>query len=325
MVLGDKMALEESPLDLRNLADFIRKPAIGLHPRKLLNPGDAVFTIGSCFALNVRRALAAGGFATYPNYAGVDYDRTHEIFDQIPKREMPLHYDTFTMRQEFEAALGVWKDRERGYWPVRDALVNQLLKAEEVSQDPYRKLTYATTPQRLGELSNRVTAAVREGLETSRLIVITLGLTEVWQHNETGKYLCRPPTTGYGGGEGRATFRLSTFTENYENVKAMLNLLFTTFPDRHVVLSVSPVRLERTYSNMDVGTANIESKSILRAVAGQISREYPDQVTYYPSFEMAMGGLGALTGTGSVFESDGRHVRQDFVDRVVGTFIAQVT
>ena len=40
---------------------------IGLEPRKVLLKGEGVLTIGSCFALEVRRALAAEGFPTYPN------------------------------------------------------------------------------------------------------------------------------------------------------------------------------------------------------------------------------------------------------------------
>lgn len=316
---------DNQSIDLRILGDFIRKPAIALQPRKLLKPGDAVFTIGSCFALEVRRALVAQGFKAYPDYASVPYDRAHEIFDKIPEREMPSHYDTFSMRQEIEAALGLWPDRARGFYLMKEGGANQMLKAEVVAHDPYRKLTYASTIKRLEALSDRITAAVREGLERSSVYVITLGLTEVWRHNKTAKYFCRPPGTGYGGGMGLATFHRSTFLENYENVKAILDLLFGQFPDRHVVLSVSPVRLERTYADVDVGTANVESKSILRAVAGQISREYEGRVTYYPSYEMALAGLGTLTGTGSVFKENGRHVREDFVSMVTKSFIAHMT
>ncbi|MGE3336045.1 MAG: GSCFA domain-containing protein [Rhodospirillaceae bacterium] len=312
--------------DLTYFPNFFRSPQIAVTPKKLLDPGDAVFTIGSCFALEVRRALKAAGFATYPDYAAVAYDRAAEIFDKIPEREMPAHYDTFTMRQEIEAALGVWTDREAGFLEVRNAPVNDMLKAPTAVQDPFRKLTYATTAARLRDLSARIDQVVREGLERARLFVITLGLTETWQDNKTGKYICRPPGAGYGGGDAStATFRASTFQQNYDNTKAMIDLLLSRFPGKHIVLSVSPVRLEKTFRAMDVGTANVESKSILRAVAGQISDEYRQSVTYYPSYEMALGQLGALTGTKGVFEDDGRHVRRDFVNAVTQTFVKLIT
>lgn len=318
------MADQQQP-DWRFWSDFFANPNIVIRQQKVLRPDDAVFTIGSCFALEIRRALAEQGFTTYPDYAAVPYERGQEIFDKIPPRIMPAHYDTFTMRQEIETALGAWPDRARGYWTVRDAPVNEMLKTPEVTQDPYRKLTYATTPERLAGLADRITAIVREGLDRARVVVITLGLTEVWQHTETGKYICRPPDTGYGGGHGLAKFKLSTFMENYENMRALLDLLFATYPDKHVILSVSPVRLEATYSKVDVGTANLESKSILRAVAGQIARDYPEQVTYYPSFEMAMAGVGSMTGTGYVFEADGRHVQPSFIDMVTKAFLKRLT
>ena len=87
------------------------------------------------------------------------------------------------------------------------------------------------------------------------------------------------------------------------------------------MISVSPVRLGMTYADVDVATANTESKAILRAVAGQICREYSENVLYFPSYEMALFGIGALTGTGSVFESDGRHIRSEFVEMATSAFI----
>lgn len=69
-----------------------------------------------------------------------------------------------------------------------------------------------------------------------------------------------------------------------------------------------------TYSDADVGTANLESKSILRAVAGQIAREF-ENVTYFPSYEMAP------IMPWPVFQEDKRHVLPEFADRVVGAFM----
>jgi len=234
---------------------------------------------------------------------------------------MPAHYDTFTMRQEFEAAFGIWNDREAGYWQVSGRPANNLLQAETVYQDPFRKAVFAHTRERLVALSNRITDVVREGIDRSNVIVLTLGLTEVWQHKETGRYICRPPNAGYGGGKGLANFNASKFLENYENVKAILDLLFARHPDKHVVISVSPVRLEATFRPLDIGTANLESKSILRAVAGQIASEYPERVLYFPSYEIAMLELGATAGTTTVFEEDGRHVQPAFVQRIIEAFV----
>src|SRR5262249_37413314 len=163
---------------------------------------------------------------------------------------------------------------------------NEMLRAAEVWQDPTRKLVYGRTREDLKELSDRIDAIVRDGIAQSDVIVLTLGLTEVWQHTITGHYLCMPPGAGYGGAAGLGRFQQSSFVENYQNLRSILDALFNRYPEKQVVLSVSPVHLLATGSDMDVGSASTESKSILRAVAGQIAREY-ENVTYFPSYEMA--------------------------------------
>ena len=313
--LVNATAAETGGYDPRFWGQFNRVRRLQAPARKLLASDSKIFTMGSCFAMQIRRAMSQRGLSVYPDYAAVAYDRTREVFDKIPEREALQHYDTFTMRQEFEAALGDWPDRAAGYWPVRDAAVNTMLQAPEVYQDPYRKLVYAATRDGLAILADRITGVIRDGLAASNLVVLTLGLTEVWRHKVTGKYLCRPPGTGYGGGFGLADFQQSTFEQNYDNVRATLDLLLAQYPDKQVVISVSPIALEATFSAYDVGTANTESKAVLRAVAGQICREYAANVTYFPSYEMAtILGLDA-------FDDDGRHVRQAFADQVVTSFV----
>jgi hypothetical protein len=299
-----------APLNMKAWSDFSRQPGLIATQRKLLHGDTRIFTMGSCFALEIRRAMARRGFAVFPRYLDVQFDPTQQIFDMIPKREAVAHYDTFVIRQEFEAALGVWTDRDAGAWEVRG--IPGL--GEVAYQEPTRKLIYARTRDGLKDLNDKIDAIVRDGIIASELIVITLGLTEVWRHDKTGRYLCRPPGSGNGGGSGLATFRQSTFVENYLNVKATLDLLFSRFPDKQVVLTVSPVPLAMTYSDSDIGTANLESKSILRAVAGQICREYAARVTYFPSYEMA------TILPWPVFQEDKRHVLPEFADRVVTAF-----
>ena len=74
------------------------------------------------------------------------------------------------------------------------------------------------------------------------------------------------------------------------------------------MLTVSPVTLEATATDNDVVVANLESKSLLRAVAGQVSREF-DNVHYFPSYELAMYY--------DIFEEDGRHVTREAVARII--------
>jgi hypothetical protein len=282
--------------------------------KKLLGPESKIFTMGSCFALEVRNALTRRGLAVYPDYARIPYDPTTQILDKIPLRSSLAHFDTFVMRQEFERAFGLWTDREASFCTVVNGHANNVLQAAVAWQDPTRKLVYATTPELLKQLSDAIDDALREGIAEADVLVLTLGLTEVWHHKVTGRYLCMPPGAGYGGAEDLGIFELSSYEQNYANVCAILDMVKERYPEKQVVISVSPIHLERTYAPTDIGTASMESKSILRAVAGAISRAYP-HVTYFPAYEMAHFWRVP------VFLEDGRHVRRDFAERVVSGFI----
>ena len=114
--------------------------------------------------------------------------------------------------------------------------------------------------------------------------------------------------------DGLARFRASKFVQNYENVKAIIELIGHHYPKKRFILSVSPVPLGLTQRGMDIYSANMESKSILRGVAGQICEEFP-KVKYFPSFEIASSQFWP------VFQEDRRHILPEFADRAVAAFM----
>ena len=81
-----------------------------------------------------------------------------------------------------------------------------------------------------------------------------------------------------------------------------------------MVVTVSPVPLERTFSDQDIVVANCEGKSTLRAVLGEFSRMY-DDVIYFPAYEMvtALGEIAYIPG-------DLRHIKKSVVDMIIQTF-----
>ncbi|MBB74362.1 MAG: hypothetical protein CMJ75_07600 [Planctomycetaceae bacterium] len=297
--------------------DFLLHKRFFMPRESLVSPKKKIFTIGSCFAQELRLVMIKKGYSVYPDYSSVSFDKNTQIFDKIPDvRDFIAHYDTFSILQEFEASFGIWKGRESGFWKVADRYANELLQQNLVFQDPYRKMCYATSKNLLAKMSDNITQRIREGIEQADLYIITLGLTEVWKHRSTSKYLCRPPDTGYGGGAGCADLHLSTFAENYVNLTQVIELIRTHYPHKKIVISVSPVSLDRTWRrDVDVYTANLESKSILRSVAGQVCREYSG-VFYFPSYEMA-----TVLGL-DMFEEDGRHVKPEFAELIVTNFLS---
>jgi len=297
--------------------DFLLHQRLLMPRESLVSQKTKIFTIGSCFAQELRLVMKKKGYFVYPDYLSISFDKNTQIFDKVPDvRDFIAHYDTFSILQEFEASFGIWKNRESGFWEVTDQYANELLQQNLVFQDPYRKMCYAASKDLLAEMSDNVTQAIKVGVVKSDLYVLTLGLTEVWKHKTTNKYLCRPPGTGYGGGGGCAELHLSTFAENHVNLTRIIELIKAHYPQKKIVISVSPVSLQRTWRrDVDVYTANLESKSILRSVAGQVCREHCN-VFYFPSYEMAsVSGLEA-------FQKNGRHVKPEFAELVVDNFLS---
>jgi len=86
-----------------------------------------------------------------------------------------------------------------------------------------------------------------------------------------------------------------------------------------VILTVSPVPLTATNSGRHVLTATMESKSILRAVAGQV-RSGNGWVDYFPSYEI----ISSPVFGGKFFEANLRSVAREGVDFVMNSFFADL-
>lgn len=154
--------------------------------------------------------------------------------------------------------------------------------------------------------------AVYRGLPGADLMIITLGLTETWFDTETGQYLNRAPGPEY---MRAATRGPSRFELRILNVQDCFDLLAPAFDAafsaglKNVMLTVSPVPLQRSFSTHDAVIANTTSKSTLRVTADLLCQEFP-QMDYFPSYEMV------TTLLGNPFGDDNVHVRNDVVERV---------
>jgi hypothetical protein len=275
--------------------------------RPLLSSKDRVFTMGSCFAVEIRKALTDRGFDTYPKYDTVSFDRETQTLAKLPERDNVNHYNTFVIRQEFELAL------EGSQYAMKDLVDLGAPKSNAPKgkamryQDPYRKMLFADSEAAILDLSRKVTDCVRTAIQKADVYVITLGLTEVWKNNANGLYINQAPKDP----GTQFSFVESTYEQNYENMARVCSLVKKHFPKKRIILTVSPVPLTRTFTGRDVVVANTESKCTLRTVAARISKEF-DNVTYWPSYEIALAR--------DLFLEDGRHIRQDGIDLIVDQF-----
>jgi hypothetical protein len=285
---------------------------ITVERRPLLSPGAKIFAMGSCFAVEIRKALRAQGYAVYPDYPSLSFDPRTQAPARLPERDNINHYDTFVIRQEIERALERQQWSPDGFWALERHRLTRIKGWKTVHQDPYRRDIYAADPDHLADLSARLGRCIETGLESADVVIITLGLTECWQNSANGLYVALPPRDEKDEIFPRVKFRPTTFKENYENLGAIVDGIGAAYPSKQIVLTVSPVALSKTWTGEDVVVANLTSKTTLRAAVGQLCRERP-QLIYWPSFEYAMGH--------DVFKEDGRHVREDAVERIVGAFL----
>lgn len=285
---------------------------ISVRPRQIISPETKIFAMGSCFAVEIRNRLRALGYQVFPSYTDIEFDGKTQSPGLLPKRDNINHYDTFVMRQEIELALDE-KCYDSGYfWSVPVSQKFSKMGWHSLFQDPFRRQVFAATQETVTDLSTKIGACIRDGLAAADVLIFTLGLTECWRDRQSGLFVCMGPGDLDDPLLQRVEFHASTFAENYSNLVAIVDRISTVFPNKTVVISVSPVSLGRTWTDEDIVVANMTSKSTLRAVVAEVCRQKPG-IIYWPSYEFA--------AREDVFKEDGRHVQLDAVDRIVDSFL----
>ncbi len=285
-------------------------------PRFDIGQRERITTFGSCFAQHIGRALLAHGFrwkSYEPTPMGFPEDLAHTYGYDVFSARTGNIYTTSLLNQWTRWALTddappdeVWEsDKGRFYDPFRPAIEpNGFASKDEM-------------------VANRrdTIKAFRRCIENSDYFVFTLGLTESWWH--TTKAYEYPVCPGTAAGEfdgSKHVFRNQRFPEIFDMLEKAISLMRTANENLKFLLTVSPVPLTATMSDNHVLVATMESKSILRAVAGAMRGQY-DFVDYFPSYEIVSSPVFG----GAAFEDNKRSVSRDGVDAVMTRFFADLT
>ena len=269
-------------------------------PSFVIAPGSAVFTIGSCFARNVEKALVERGMDV-PTAA---YSAPHEEAPGQPNRILN-QYNPATMLQCVRAA-GQAADEAALYEkPGSPGMFVDPLLATNAR---------AVTKERALERRQEINALYAAGLSGARTVVVTLGLVEAWYDNIAELYLNEAPLRrALKEHPGRWTFKRLDVAESVGIVRDLVMALGAG-ATRNIVLTVSPVPLQTTFSGGDAVTANAYSKAVLRVVAEEITQSV-EGVDYFPSYEVVTsGGL-------SSYGEDQVHVRPVVVEKIIGRMV----
>ena len=274
-----------------------------LMPRFRLAPGARIFTIGSCFARNVEHHLSGLGFdVPTRRFLDENIEAGRHGGDEILNK--------YTPPSIFQELAWTRKILERDRTVRADDVEPLLLDlGEGCVVDLQHRLTNQYGVTRDEALAQRRDLyRLFENAFDCDVVIVTLGLIECWFDRQTGQYVEFGPFLRKHNDGGRFVFRRLSFAEAYDFTQRAIALIGA----RNVLITTSPVPLARTFTADDVIVANAYSKSVLRAVAGQIAEEHAN-VDYFPSFESVM-----LTKQSYVWTDDLTHVDGAFVGRIVG-------
>lgn len=278
-----------------------------------INQDSAIATAGSCFAQHIAKNLRLGG------YKVLDVEQCPDsVPDEIAKSYGYRLYsgrygNIYTVRQLLQLVKQalriepprhlVWQRDGKFFDALRPSVEpNGLDSVEEVIEHRIEHLRL-----------------VRKLLTQANLMIFTMGLTESWVHKESGIVLPTAPGTIAGSYSAKeyefVNFTYPEILEDFVQVKSALESLN---PAYKFLVTVSPVPLTATYCDQHVLSSTMYSKSVLRAVSGQLCNEF-NNVDYFPSYEL----IASHFSKGFFYDSNLRTVSEAGVANVMRVFSEQ--
>lgn len=261
-------------------------------PSFKLEPGSAIFTIGSCFARNIEEALFPLGFSL-PTASF-----------SVPKSEWSARpngllneYNPGTIAQRIDAAL------MNEHFPDETIVASGLLYADLMLLGTAPDVAFERIKERRNEIFQ-----VYQSLAQCPYVVITLGFVEAWYDNLTHLFINRlPPKSLKDSQPNRFVLKILNVKQCVELLEPAINALCQR--GCKTILTVSPVPIKSTFSKSDCVTANEYSKSVLRVCAEEICHNF-NYVDYFPSFEIVRSG-GLIN-----YEADNIHIKSELVHKI---------
>ena len=280
-------------------------------PKFPITADTRVFTAGSCFAQHVGAAMKAAGINVIdaePARRGLPPETAKRFGYGLYSARYGNLYTVKQFRQLVDElngaqpALPIWEKGGR-FWDA---------------QRPGVEPEGLASPDLVQEMRAQHLEAVTEALSQADVIVFTLGLTEAWEHIETGTVYPTAPGT-IAGSFDPDTFRFVNYgvADILEDFTALEENLAAYNADLKWLFTVSPVPLAATASDQHVLPATVRSKSILRTVCEMLT-ESSDRIDYFPSYEL----VTSPAHTTSPFAEDLRSVRPDVVAQIMQSFLA---
>ncbi|MCB2189149.1 MAG: GSCFA domain-containing protein [Deltaproteobacteria bacterium] len=258
---------------------------------KIINRDIPTVAIGSCFAQQLSGWLREKGYHLLPHPWGVIYN--------------PLSFAQI-VRQSFQPE--TWRPREL-WWRLGGKYYDPFRKAD----DHRGSYPLGDTPEQAREALAAYAATSRRLLSAARLVVLTLGLTELWWNREDRAAFFGVPFREVHD-PGRHEFHNLSYREVVECLLYSIDTLRRHNPRVRFLFSVSPVPLSLTYrGHLGPYVATQFSKSVLHAAVLEVQTARPE-IYYMPSYEIVRNDPREH------YTSDGRHIRPETVDFIMKSF-----
>lgn len=218
-----------------------------------INHAQRLLLMGSCFAENIGMWLAESKFSIDLNPFGILYN--------------PL---------SVAAAL-------REAWSAKVYTEADLFFYRECWHSPMHHGAFsAATPHETLQNINRRLSSLRQETPRPDWLILTFGTAYVYERKDTGQVVANC----HKQPERLFTRRRLAVEEIAEEYVSLLNGLWLRAPDMKVLFTVSPIRHVR-----DGLHANQLSKSTLLLAVARLQEMFPQNVFYFPSYEIVLDEL----------------------------------
>lgn len=276
-----------------------------VNPTISLNNNATIFTIGSCFARNIEDILKEYFVFPVRSYRG----RSEEY--RAPRARGILNkFTPRTILRELE-----WLEACLKNEAVFDDITSDFFlfkKNDGACIDIGLRQFVSVSTDRFFERRKEILNLYSQ-LSSSHAIILTLGNLEQWYWNN--KPAEQAPTNLELKRSGSWSVKFDTFDHVLNDLEKIIGTLVAINPNLKIILTVSPVPMERTFQDKHIVLANMEGKINLWQSAQAMSQKNKN-VYYFPSYEM-INSLGPI----AMESRDWRHVKNGFVTAVCGAFL----
>lgn len=288
----------------------------GIYRKKFdISVDERIATAGSCFAQHISRYLRKSGYNVLdaePPPPGLPRELHQKFGFSMYSARYGNIYSVRQLLQLAEEVAGEWIPKDY-VWEKDGKYVDALRPAIEPEGLDSKDMVMRLRQYHLSR--------VKEIFESLDLFIFTLGLTEMWIHKESGTIYPTAPGAIAGHFDPYVyQFKNAQFGEIISDFERFQQVVQSIRGGREfkILLTVSPVPLTATASDLHVLLSTTLSKSILRSVAGQLSATQHN-IDYFPSYEIVNNPRLHST----CFSENLRSVREQAVDNVMNHFFRE--